>query len=365
MLGSLRIKGFRAFDDLTIQGLGHVNLIVGRNNVGKSTLLEAVRLYAARELAASEAVGVLEARDEFVHSLADDAGDFRGFHRLFFAGDPGRRIEIGPVDAPERTVQLYLGWSQWIREEGGRTRTFQVEEPDANEGADFDRVVAVEWGGSRRLLSLELSLDRWRRDWFVERERTARGEVGQPCSFVLARGFDEGHAAKLWDGIALSDLEEKVIRALQIVEPSLERVAFVGEADAPRPRRVALAKCRNRSPEPLKSLGDGMNRIFEISLGLVSAQKGYLLIDEFENGIHYSAQPDLWRMLFDVATALHVQVFATTHSWDCIAAFQMAASEHPSEGVLVRLEQGDGAIRATCFHEDELAILTRESIEVR
>src|SRR5438045_2113512 len=86
---------------------------------------------------------------------------------------------------------------------------------------------------------------------------------------------------------------------------------------------------------PLYSLGNGMLRTLGISLALVSVKDGILLIDEFENGLYYSVQPDLWQLIFQVARCLNVQVFATTHSWDCIEAFQKAASiDKQAEGIL-------------------------------
>src|SRR5207245_4072449 len=78
---------------------------------------------------------------------------------------------------------------------------------------------------------------------------------------------------------------------------------------------------------PLHSLGNGMWRILGIALALMNAKEGILLIDEFENGLYYSVQPDLWRFIFRLARSLDVQVFAATHSWDCLKGFQEAAQE--------------------------------------
>ncbi len=114
------------------------------------------------------------------------------------------------------------------------------------------------------------------------------------------------------------------------------------------------------------SLGDGMLRTLGISLALVNAKNGILLIDEFENGIYYTVQPDLWRLIFQVARRLNVQVFATTHSWDCIEGFQKAAqADDQNEGMLIRLEYKKDEVAVTLFDERRLGIATRERIEVR
>src|SRR5262249_57748030 len=111
---------------------------------------------------------------------------------------------------------------------------------------------------------------------------------------------------------------------------------------------------------------EGMDRLLGIALALVNAKDGILLIDEIESGLHYSVQPDVWRLVFATVQRLNVQVFATTHSWDCIAAFQQAAEENKDEeGLLIRLENKKGKIVATEFDERRLGIATREEIEVR
>ncbi len=93
---------------------------------------------------------------------------------------------------------------------------------------------------------------------------------------------------------------------------------------------------------------------------------GIFLIDEIENGIHYTVLPELWRFLFRSARLNNVQVFATTHSWDCVEAFQKAAAEESEiEGTLIRLENRGDCHKAVTFSEKELAIVTRDKIEVR
>lgn len=113
-------------------------------------------------------------------------------------------------------------------------------------------------------------------------------------------------------------------------------------------------------------MGDGVNRILGMILSLVSARNGLLLIDEVENGVHYSVQGKLWELIFREAHRLNVQVFATTHSWDCIEAFQQAAQEDEhEEAALVRLNANEDRVSATIFSEQELSVVTRQQIEVR
>jgi predicted ATPase len=186
------------------------------------------------------------------------------------------------------------------------------------------------------------------------------------CVYVSPYGGEStANLGALWDNIALSDSEKEVVHALQIIDPSIFAVSMVGGND-PRRSRAAIVRSKNyQRPLPLRSYGDGLNRLFSIALSLVNAKDGLLLIDEFENGMHHTVQPDVWRAIFRLAKNLNVQVFATSHSWDAIEAFQKTAAETTEDVALVRLSRKGDAVIPTLFKKDELAVATRDGIEVR
>ena len=131
--------------------------------------------------------------------------------------------------------------------------------------------------------------------------------------------------------------------------------------------RRAIVKLKvHEDPVPLRSLGDGALRLFSVALAIANSRDGFLLIDEAENGIHYSLQKDFWRMVLQAAQESNVQVVATTHSGDCIKGFAQAAIESKEvEGVLFRLSQQEGVLRAVEYSEEELVTAARQGIEVR
>jgi hypothetical protein len=101
---------------------------------------------------------------------------------------------------------------------------------------------------------------------------------------------------------------------------------------------------------------------------LATANDNVLLIDEIDTGLYYDTQFDVWRLLIETAQRLNVQIFATTHSLDCVRAFQEALSQSsdPSSGLLFRLSVRDKTeIQPVLYHSDELAIAIQEDIEVR
>ncbi|HEX6094789.1 MAG TPA: AAA family ATPase [Thermoanaerobaculia bacterium] len=302
LLESLRIENYRVFKRLEIPHLGRVNLLVGRNNSGKSSVLEAVRLYATR--GAMEAVqAILESHDE--------------------------------ARLPSSLKQLFHGRdTAWRSQSEIRIGPFED-----------DRVLVIGISDGKPAVGPTMA-------------RNTR------YAHVSPHGLTTEATARLWDLIALTDLEAYVTDALRIISPDIERISFVAED---RAKRVPLAKLSTHPrPVALRSLGDGVNRLLGIALSLAYASGGVLLIDEVENGIHFTAQQRLWELIFRLSHRLDTQVFATTHSWDCIEAFQLAAAADPNEeAVLVRLDVHADAVSPTTFSERELAIVTRERIEVR
>ncbi len=373
ILNSLEIQGFRGFRHLQIGQLGRVNLIVGKNNVGKSSLLEALQLYG-HNAHPSFIWEMLRLRDESIYSSyrrTIRAVDVKSLKYLFY----GRReigvltepIRIGPDSSSEQTLSISVGWfvTQADESGGSKTRLLQPEEYDTVENP-VPRFI-IQLGKQRRTYPFRPGL---------------RSELETPtlnCVAITSNGLDRGLIGEFWDSIVLTELEDDVLAALRIVAPGVERLSLAGETNSgERLVEDFVAKERDRipmpilrvagidEPIPLRSLGDGMQRVLGIALALANARNGLLLIDEFENGLHYSVLPDMWHLIFQVAHRLNIQVFATTHSWDCIEAFQQATQgDHGEKGMLIRLENRDGEIGVTLFDERKLGIATREQIEVR
>ena len=188
---------------------------------------------------------------------------------------------------------------------------------------------------------------------------------------VLGPGLPTNNRlARYWDSVALTEAEDLAIQALRIIlGSSIDRVAVVGAEDrryGRHARRVVAKLSDHPRPVPLKSLGDGVTRMFAAGLALANSRGGFLLIDEAENGIHYSVQRDFWRMVLRAAHDNNVQVLATTHSWDCATGFARAATECTDvEGVLFRLERDGDGVRAVEYTEEELETAAAQGIEFR
>jgi len=371
-IAKLTIEGFRAIRRVEIDSLGRVNLITGRNNTGKSSVLEALRLLAS---GASPGVlySILRFREEDDGDMETSARPLReeGLFQLsgLFHGFPQFSGEIEPIVISSRGGRVPLELSMkavWIRElpdpEGilrpipAKTLFGEDDSLPALEVKDLSGNPRYLTRGSFRNLRYRLS----------EARLSLMEEPRLPCVFVSPYGGERtATLGSLWDKIALSDSEKAVVEALRIINPEISAVSMVG-GESPRQQRRAIVRADGiPRPVPLRTFGDGLNRLFGIALSLVNAKDGLLLIDEFENGMHHTVQTDVWRAIFRLAKELDIQVVATSHSWDSIEAFQKAASAAPDEGVLIRLTRKGPDIIPTLFREEELAVATRDRIEVR
>lgn len=370
----LYIKGFRGIKELSIPRLGRVTLITGKNNTGKSSVLEALRLHAENAVA-PVIRSILEYREEYIWRANEEERPFEPdgeFHiSPLFHGFPQLSEDFGPIVISTRGRSYPMNLTMQVAWFGGGPDPDEPRRLVTRGDALFGEtegvyvLVAETEDEEQRIRPLESLLRHvpplGRRGRLGPAE-----EARMPSVFVSPYGGERTSAlGRLWDGIALTDGEEDVVEALRIIDPHISAVSMIG-GEAPSRRRIAIVRADNFSrPVALRSFGDGVNRLFAMALSLVNARDGILLIDEFENGLHYSVQLDAWRMIFKLAQRLDVQVFATTHSWDTIEAFQKAAAESPEEGMYLRLSRWRDGTLLLDFEEEELTKATRHKMEIR
>lgn len=353
-LPSLSVKGFQGIKDLLIPRLGRVTLIAGRNGVGKTTLLDAVRIYASRG-SLTEFRRVLQRREELT-VIVDEDGDeeiIPDFEALFYGRRPALDscISIGPdSEAQQLSIEF-----------------------DSDREIGYESLIKIGFQGTKQEIPMRFFLHTRN---FPPYRRPQAGKSERPsemqCVSMGPGLLSDDDIPRFWDSIALTDDEARAVHALRLIYGNeVERIVVIGDERSGSlgryVRRRAIVKFKGQErPVPLKSLGDGAVRLFGVALALANSQDGFLVIDEAENGIHHSVQRDLWKMVMRTAIENNVQVFATTHSWDCVVGFaQAAVDSEKTDGVLVRLERDGEHMRAVEYAEDELLIAGEQSIEVR
>ncbi len=378
MLKGLTIKNYRIFEEFELPNLGRVNLIVGMNNSGKSTLLEAIHLLTSDDVRAS-LLHIMDERGEFVSGTNDfDVRRARlgGYQtsQIFHARlvDPDNLVSISSTRGTNITLEIAV-------QEGNIRKGVRVQQQtlfnDSEEDVSLDSQRRERYMVLRRKVDNQNVLEEGvpiTDDGliFVEDIRF-RTRVGRRPQYDQARsrlvttnylGYDD--LATLWDRITLTPKEDKVVESLQILDPRVERISFTSSRTS---NSGILLKLRTETePVPLGSMGDGMRRILAISASLVSVDDGTLLVDEIDTGLHYGALRDMWRLVIETAVRQRAQVFATTHSWDCVRAFQMALKDtKPEYGSLIRLETGTEGVTSVEYSASELEIAVEQGIEVR
>ena len=376
-LPSLYISGFRGIDELTLPRLGRVTLFAGDNGVGKTTILDAVRLYAARG-SISAITSLLDSREEFTESR-DGEGNWVNnlWWPALFSGGPrneDQKLEIGPAPEASGGRGLVIE-TVTLDEDSDEVKHKRRETGGGTSGSFFKTVVRFD-GEEWRLHKDELQEAKPAINLASEAGRAAAMERRDPLPYTncvsVGPGLpDNDDLARHWDEIALTTFESIAVDILKtVVGPNLERVGVIGKPMGPLHKTDRLVVARltgDRERMPLKGLGDGALRFFGFALALTNSINGFLLIDEAENGIHYSHHEEFWRMIIETAAMYNIQVLATTHSFDCIAGFSRAVNSIPGEhGMLIRLDKGeDGKLNVAEYTEDLLKITEEMGIEVR
>lgn len=357
---SLLIENFKNIKNLQLENLRKVNLIVGKNNVGKSTLLEAIALYLAQGVP-PYLVQLLERRGELTFRQ-DETGEERKEHFLSFFNDYKESYkksdyvfvgEDGSDPYGVRLNQIYVKERLEKDEDGNerriRTRLFEEDLTESDTMLEPGIFVSssmpglLTYGGLRRIWASKDSI--------------------LPFQYVDARVSDSEQNAVLFDRISLSPDENHVVEALRIINPRIERITFVTSSNK-RDRYPIVTLKDDPRRYRLSAMGDGINRILTIILSMLNCKNGVFLLDEFETGLHYSVQEQLWDIVFSLSGKLNIQVFATSHSRDCIEGF--ANQNNDQTGLLVRMEnRGETIVPVQYVNKDDILFAIKKDIEIR
>lgn len=312
---SITIQNYRCFREFSAHGFSRANLFVGRNNSGKTALLEAIEAAALGGTPLAFYRASIERGEIRPHRGSEDLDAVAVDVRRWFSG---HRLEAG--------AGLMVSWTG-----AGATSTRRNIVAGANglelSSNDSPRSLPLSSDGFVGAGSMSLILESGLR-------RTP------PVAFVGTRRLTVSELVPIWQRIVLTPAEDDIVKAMQTLDPAVQRIAVTG-ANGDAVARVLLVN--SPEPVPLGSLGEGATRMLTLATALTSARGGTLLIDEVESGLHYSVHRDLWTLLIKTARALDVQLFATTHSRDClegIARLHEQSPELANELTLFRLEAG-------------------------
>ncbi|MEK7833488.1 MAG: AAA family ATPase [Acidobacteriota bacterium] len=342
MLRSLTIKNFRGFRELTIEPLARVNLIAGKNNVGKTGVLEALYL------------------------LFSNSGQFFHFPSAFRSN---QEKVSGTPDEQERKDNFASFW-RWLPNKSDEVGQIQIT---AKEQQDDSNPIVP---------SFELHLDEkstkeptynltfhYRRNGSEFVSRAAAGPFLQgkmpgllPVKICSTRHTQPTEDAELFNSLVLKKKKKILIELLKTVEPRLEDMQYLKVGSEP----LVYADVGLKELIPLTQLGQGVIRLFRFFSEMLVEEARIILIDEIENGIHHSALADVWTGIAEIAEKEDLQIFATTHSWESIeAAHSVFQSREHYNFALHRLQMVKGEVQVVTHDQRMIEVAEKTDLEIR
>jgi AAA15 family ATPase/GTPase len=273
MIQNISIKNFRCFEKTEIKGFSRMNLITGKNNSGKTCLLEALYFCFSHD---DKETGQI--RNQFFEVNNNSVRDF-----MF-------NTEV---------KMIYISSDILIDETG------EIETLDEGYNVDGKNWVSSNSFPKRKLVDIILDKDK---------------QIPNNLSIV-----------RLIDDAKINGNYETILQAIQTIDNEIEDLTTY----ASYPDILYVKKKGNKKYLPITAFGDAMQKVLRYIAVIIkneNAEQSYLLIDEIENGIHYTAQKEVWQMLFKLCQKFNIQLFATTHSHEMITAFEEVCEEFEGEG---------------------------------
>lgn len=359
----LQLTNFRCFESYALEDLARVNLLVGKNNCGKTSIIEAINL-----LVAMGSPLVLE-----------DLAIMRGERRVKYLESPYRQIDIVDVSPLFTGHSVPLGEEVVVSSNRARLSLQVVPNSEVDEffynDSDMKRMASE--GDETPAVGLRITAEPSVEPVPVfplgetgslvysnRLRRRSQVPPALPSQFLTPTSLRPREMQTLWNKALREGGESAVIRALQFLQSDIESIHFLMEN---RFAPDVLVGVRGGGRKlPLSSFGDGMRRLLALTLSLIESANGVLLIDEIDSGLHWTVMEDLWRLVIDTARKADIQVFATTHSLDCIRGLAAVVETEKSFADDVSIQKIERSLkRAVAFDAADIQDAIRHNIEVR
>lgn len=359
MIESIKISNFKIFKTLTLDGLHQITLISGKNNVGKSTLLESI-FFSNGYYNAESFININNMRGA-VNTLRTDI--WKSFINAY---SETNSFEIEKI-------------------ENGIKKNILVELEDNRNIIAHSFLDNMNFGDSKvsekindnRSITHQLSIlatDEENKDtlqYFVKYDgqiqAASNSALDNPlriCTYTYyfssKLSMNQSSLAEMLGRLDIDGKSVYVIKALQILDPEIVGVKTLVQNSFIR----IYASMNNGRSMPIDNMGDGICKLIAICTFILSNPNSLILVDEMENGFHYSSHKKIWEVIYEAAKISNVQVIATTHSYECIKGASDAMSETEDFGY-IRLDNVSGNIVAKSMSNEQLKIAIESDLEVR
>lgn len=306
MIESIKINNFRGIKELTIENLGQINIILGKNNCGKTSLLDAILLFSG---ATNPRLPITINWARKYSNMSDEM-----FRINFYGLEPKNKIILSGKYNHSKERNLTISY----REE--RSEIIGKE----NDTLDIHYYLNLEAEISGKKYHTELKYPG--NDTTSASVSDIKDEVytEELKTFYISSSDPFNNNKQLFTNLLLDKQEHAIIESLRTIEPNLKDIIVANDnlyADIGLEKRI-----------PIQVLGDGIRKIISILINIYQAKDGgVLLIDEIDNGLHYQSMPTLWKTILWMANKYDVQIFATTHNIESLQALNKVLSNDCTE----------------------------------
>jgi hypothetical protein len=357
MYSAVSIKNFRGIGSLEIDGLRRINLILGRNNSGKTTFLESLFLLGgANDPRYATVLGRLRGQ-RFEEGRPDQV-----WRSLFYHLDPKEIPVISGHWAQERLDRVLT-----IQALDVSSYTGSFELPNGGGGGVAAVTPEFLFGGIRldttdsggNAIAMEARSDAGSGNVTLSGSR--RPDVVR-TTFLGARFYpDQARDAQTFSTLRKVKEDADILEALTILAPEARRIEVLSEITGPS----VYLDVGLQALVPLAVCGEGLVRLFSITVELTASRNGVILIDEIDNGLHYSVMPKLWELLAALVEKHDVQLFATTHNDDMMrSALEAFAGKEGALG-LFRIDKREDRHVMVSYSDEAMEAVLDVPFEVR
>lgn len=356
---SVAIEHFRGIEQLELRDLSQLNLLVGRNNCGKSTVLEALFLLTG------PSNPELPLRINVQRGLPQIN---EHIWRVFFTDlDTSRPVRLrGKFSSPYQERELTVQPRTRSRASVTVPSAAALQSLDEASGSSSRSPASI--SGLTLRYSLRTAPGKRPEDITTTVELADAGVLqtqGDAAhhevlrSVLLSARVHPNESVVRFNNIQITKRVERVVSVLQRIEPRLRDLAVTSEgiiyADFGLPNLI-----------PVTAAGDGLNRLLSLMLTMLDTEDGIVLVDEIDTGFHYSSLDVLWRAVAAAAIDFNVQVIATTHSLECVQAYNAIFLESKAGlAKLIRLERADEIVHAVLYDMPVLQASLESGWEMR
>ena len=346
MFSTLKIERFRGIKYARIDNLRKINLFFGKNNCGKSSLLDAVFLIA----------GLSNPK------LPLNVNILRNYRKLdksdmlldFYALDASQPISIIAWNDEKRELDISLV-------ESSETKVDLLSDENKIASTDTDNRYGLALKGYINGISCESAIVLSKKsetelEQQINLDRNYKEVLS--CRYLTPKYDFYTSIAGLVHVIKNKD-EQFILDALRLIEPNLKDMVLSQDevlVDIGYDKRI-----------PINMMGDGARKVLSMLTTLYECRNGIVLIDEISNGFHYSVMRELWRVIIDAANRNHVQVYATTHDIDSIKGLRDAAllTDENTVACFKLQKTHESELRAYHYSLESVDYSLNQEIEIR